>query len=138
MALVDELYLTDIKHRSDFVQTSGAGNLGDLELETGRENLRQALLRRLMTSPGSIVHRPTYGVGIKDYQGSVSTLDQKRSLAQKISDQFEEDDRVEEVLGVRVESEDETPEKVKITVRVKPIGLTEIQVSYTPFGGEVI
>lgn len=138
MALIDEIYLVDIKHRRDFVQTTGAGTSGDVQVETGRENVRQALFRRLMTSPGTLVHRPNYGVGIKDYQNATLTLDQKRSLAQRIKDQFEQDDRVKEVSGVRMESEDETPEKTVITVRIKLVGLDETEIPFTPFGGEIV
>ncbi len=134
MATAEEIYLVDIKHRRDYVRTAS----GDLELESGEENARQAIIRRIMTNPGSIVHRPDYGVGIKNYQGAVSTLEQKRALGKAIVDQVEQDDRVRSVLGVRIDIDDDTPEKTVLTVRVELVGLGEVPVTITPFGGEVV
>lgn len=134
MATAEEIYLTDILHRKDFVRTTS----GDLETVTGRANLKQAIFRRIMTTKGTIVHRPNYGVGLKQYQNELMTLDQQRALSARIDDQLPQDDRVEEVLGVRVENEDETPESLKITVRVKAVGLGEIEVTIRPFGEETV
>lgn len=135
MATSDEYYGRDIRHEKDFVRTSdGLG--GDIETLSGFDNLKAALLRRLITSPGAVVHRPNYGVGIKDYQGAPITLPLQRRLALRIAEQFEQDDRVEEVSGVSFSATDETPEKLQIAVRVIPVGLAETELKFIPFGGE--
>lgn len=133
MAKIDDALLQDIKHKKDFFQVDG-----DLALVKGLENLKQALLRRLVTHPGRLIHRPEYGVGIKDFQNAPLTLKTKETVAQRIGDNFIRDPRVNEVLGVSVESKDQTPEKVIITVRTQIVGYQdEVDFSFTPFSAGV-
>lgn len=129
-----EAYFTDIEHKGDFGRNEGSGNLRTI---SGKLNLKESLFRRLCIEPGSVPHRPDYGVGIKSYRGALATIPKKRELALKINDQFLRDPRVQEVLGVAVESDDLTPETTKITVRVKPVGYDEISMEFVPFGGEL-
>lgn len=134
MATAEELYGTDINHKSDYVRDSN-GSLGTI---SGLDNYVNWVFRCIMTTPGTIVHRPNFGVGIKLYQNAIHNLDQRRSLSQKIADNLELDDRTQEVLGVRIEYTDDTPDSVKVTVRVKPVGLDEVTMQITPFGGEIV
>ena len=132
MASTDaEVFLRDLYFRKGFRQ---ATDTGDLATEEGLENYRQALIRRMITVPGSVAHRPTYGVGLPMYQNAPNTFATKRDLALKVQDQLAQDSRTAEVLGVTVEFDDLTPERLKVTVRVKPIGRSEISLAATPFG----
>lgn len=134
MASIDELYARDVKHIKDFSRTA----TGNLELIDGRDNLKQHIYRRIMTEPGSIAHRPNYGVGLKSFQNAPLTLDVKRTLAQRIKDQLEQDVRISRVDGVRVENEDSSPELIKLIVRITPVGFTDaVELSFRPFGDQV-
>lgn len=134
MADLDEIMKVDMAFNGDLVKKSD----GDLEGITGLSNFKQALFQRLITTPGTLVHRPTYGVGLKDFQNAPNTLANQRKIAARIKEQFELDPRVEEVLGVRVEVDDLTPWKLLIIVRVKPVGYDEVTAEFIPFGGEGI
>lgn len=131
MARLNEILFTDVLHRSDLVKKSDAG---DLDQVSGLENLKLALFRRLLTEPGTLIHRPDYGVGIKRWQNAPATLASKRSLASAITDQFQRDSRVESVVGVRVIDNDREPDKFTIVVRVKVIGYGEQTLEFIPFG----
>jgi hypothetical protein len=122
MALLNEILLTDIMHKSDFVKKDDGG---DLMAISGLENVKEALLRRLITEPGSLIHRPSYGVGIKRFLNAPGTLATRQALALRIGEQFPRDPRVESVLGVSMMSDDLQPDRVTIVVRVKLVGYGE-------------
>lgn len=130
MANAEETFLTDLAHISDLVKAPD----GDLDLITGLKNLHQALYHRLITQPGSLIHRPDYGVGLKNYQNAVNSIDTQRRLAARIDEQFRQDFRVQEVSGLRVTTDDDNPELVKLFVRIKAIGYDELELKFTPFG----
>lgn len=130
MSSIEEFLKTDIAFKKDFLQTPS----GDLEIVSGLDNVKEALFRRLLTTPGTLIHRPTYGVNIKAFQNGVNNLDSQRKLALAIKEQFEEDSRVEEVLGISVDSKDKTPELVEVRVRVKIVGYGETTFGFVPFG----
>ena len=130
MSTVDEIIGTDLAFKTDFLTTS----TGDLATVTGLSNLQEALLRRLVTQPGSLIHRPEYGVGVKDFQNSVKSIANQQKLALIIKEQFELDPRVESVLGIQVITDDYKPNKIQFLIRVKPTGYDETQMSFIPFG----
>jgi phage baseplate assembly protein W len=125
-----ENLLKDICHKSDLKRSS----TGDLDVIDGLENVKNALFHRLITVPGSLIHRPEYGVGLKMYQNSISSLATQRQLALKIEEQFLRDPRVEEVTSVSVSIDRANPQKVTIIVLVKIVGYGENEVQFTPFG----
>lgn len=127
---MSDFYKTDIAFTDSFVATA----TGDLELISGLANLKEALLRRLTTQPGTIIHRPNYGVGIQSFMNMSNSIDTKRRIAMKIQEQFEKDDRVESVTGVGINFSDENPEKVEIVVRIKAVGFEETAMTFIPFG----
>lgn len=131
MSTEEAVYLRDIAFKGDLVATAS----GDLDTIAGRQNVHDALLRRLVTAPGSLIHRPDYGVGINRYQNSLGGLETRRRLAALIKDQFERDDRVDEVVAVSFSADDQEPEKTEIKVRVKLVGLGEQAMIFTPFEG---
>lgn len=133
MATIEEQYLTDIAHKKDFLVAAD----GDLQTITGVENAKQALIRRLMTQQGSLVHRPDYGVGIKDFQNAVNSIENQRRLALRIQEQFLRDFRVEEFIGMRVTQSQTVPSQVTIFFKVKLRGFGEVEVDFKPFGETV-
>lgn len=133
MAKIEEILLTDIANNSDLVLSPS----GDLDKVSGFANLKLALFHRLLTTPGTLIHRPDYGVGIKQYQNGVNSIAIQQQIALKIKDNFLRDERIEEVTSVSVESGDTTPDRITITVKVKIRGFDDAQpITFIPFGGE--
>lgn len=133
MANVEEVYLTDVAHLGDLQVAPD----GDLQMIRGRPNVKEALFRRLMTQRGALAHRPNYGIGVKDFLNAPNSIANQRTLALRIKEQFELDPRVEEMVGMKVTSDDSNPEKVTIYVRVKLVGLEEQTINFVPFGESI-
>lgn len=128
---VNDALKTDISHMGDMKNTPG----GDLQTVSGLANYKQALFHRLMTVPGSLAHRPTYGVGISLFQNGLSSFSKQQKLATTIIDQFKRDPRTASITSVSVEANDQNPDLTKIKVLVVPVGYTEQQMTFTPFSG---
>jgi phage baseplate assembly protein W len=131
---MSDFFKTDLLLDSDMK----AASTGDLQTITGIENLKQALLHRLLTVPGTLVHRPTYGIGLPRYQNGLSSFVLQQKLAREIQDQFLEDPRVESVSAVGITSDDTNPQQVNIKILIKPVGYNEQEMIFTPFGGAAI
>jgi len=121
---------TDIKHESDFVNNG----MGDLVTISGLDNVKAAIFRRLMTVPGSVAYRPTYGVGIPHFQNAPMTLEVQRSLALKISEQLPLDNRIESVGSVEFQLSEVTAGLVTLIISVKIRGYGDVEFTFTPFG----
>lgn len=132
MATITEVMFTDLAHNGDFLITP----TGDLDVISGLANLKQALFHRLITEPGSLIHRPLYGVGIKRFQNAPNSVSQQEKLALRIQENFARDPRVEEVTSIAIEPNPD-PHLVLITVKVKAVGYDEAVMEFIPFGFEV-
>ena len=128
MSQIDNFYKIDLLFRSDFIPAPN----GDFGLAKGLVNLKQALFHRLITVPGSLVHRPDYGVGVKRWQNDLSTIDKQRELANIIKSQFEQDERVDELLGVRFVNDGNG--QFTIYYRVSVSGGKLLEEETNPFG----
>lgn len=120
----------DLKFDGDL----GVTNTGDLSTITGRDNLRQRLHNRLVTVPGALVHRPTFGIGIQQYIDAKPDLNTLRQLALKVADQFAQDKDVIEVTQVQVTPDKENPSRFSIIVRYNAVGYNEVEDIFGPFG----
>lgn len=129
MSNLTDILGTDILHSSDLAAQAN----GDLATQSGLDNVKNALFHRLMTSPGSLAHRPNYGVGMKDFQNAPGSLTVYRKLAQRIQEQFALDPRVDEVTGVRITADDQNPSLIVLAVTVKIVGYQESELKFTPF-----
>lgn len=103
---------------------------GDIESVSGLNNLKEALFRRLITTPGTLVHRPTYGVGIKNFLNGINSLGKKRQLALRIQEQFVQDQRVNKILGVQISQDKANTDLVNVITRVDAVGIGEVTFSY--------
>lgn len=126
---IDEFYKIDLLHNGDFVTAPN----GDFALAKGLVNLKQALFHRLITVPGALVHRPLYGVGAQLWQNDIGSIARQRELATKIKEQFEQDQRVEEVTGIRISSTQENG-TFEITYKVQVSGGSLLEETVNPFG----
>jgi len=131
-ANITDIMKTDIAfQRGDMVKTAG----GDVAKVSDLANLQQALFHRLMTVPGTLVWRPTYGVGIGNYQNSPNTFSLQQKLADLIQEEFAKEVRVQSVQSVAINIDDTHPENTTIIVRLTPVGYTELPMTFTPFSG---
>lgn len=108
----------DVNGEADYVVDAA----GDWTVVTGREALRQSLLRRLITSPGEWQTVPDYGVGARQYVKSRNTATVRAELQSRIRSQFLRDARVHSVDMVIVDHLDDGSAGVKISVLVTPRG----------------
>ena len=95
---------------------------GDWHLATGREALRQSLLRRLITNPGDWQTKPDYGVGARQYVKAKNTSSVRAELESRIRSQFARDVRVHSVDMVSVYPLDDGTPGLKISILVTPKG----------------
>lgn len=130
MSQLDEFLKTDLAFKNDFVSTPSGG----IDVISGLDNIKEALFRRLVTTPGSVIHRPEYGCNLKSFQGAINNLENQRKMAQTIKEQFEQDDRVEEVTGVSFTVDDNKPDIIKVNVKVSIKGYGETVFKYVAFG----
>lgn len=130
MSNINDSFLVDLQHGGDFSNNEK----GDLKTISGKDNLRQAILHRLITSPNTIVHRPEFGVGIKSYQGIISSLEKQRELAVKIREQLLEDERIESVDSVKFDEDTDYRSGTFIVhLKVTASGIGELDESINPF-----
>lgn len=109
---------------------------GDLATISGKNNLQKSLLRRLVTTPGSFVFMPNFGVGIKRFLNGPMTIDQKRDLANLIVEQFEDDIRVKKVTAVKVTQSIDEPAMITIVTKIIVVGADEEDFIFEPVGEE--
>lgn len=132
MANITETLLTDVKHKKDFVKEDAPG--GDLTTISGLDNLKEAVLRRIVTEPGSLSHRPDYGVGLKQFQNAPNSLSTQRELANRIVEQLGKERRVAKVNSISITASNTEAEKVFILINVTPVGYDEEIPVEIPFG----
>lgn len=130
MANLIDILKRDIAHVDDIELTA----TGDIDKIEGLENIKTAIFHRLVTQPGSLVHRPDYGVGIRSFQNSLSSLGKQRELAIRIAEQLPRDPRIVEVIGVRIIPDDAQPWMTKLLINVKIQGYDDQTLGFTPFG----
>jgi len=131
MTTITEYLGTDLRHEKDFVKTASGG---DLQTISGLDNMKAAVLRRIMTTPGDVIHRPNYGVGLPLYQNAPNTAETRRQLASLIEEQLLQDPRIEDVESVSFTNTDSNPELITVAVNVVVRGYGELEVEFKPFG----
>lgn len=131
MATAEEILRKDLAFTDDFVATAD----GDLDTQSGLENYKRAVIRRCITVPGSLVHRPNYGVGLPLYINSISYLPTQQKITAKINEQLMKDPRTKKVLGVIFLTNNIQPNLSKLTVRVLPVGYDEVSITFPAFQG---
>lgn len=114
----EESYKRDLRFDNDL----GVTQRGDLEQVDGLENLRQAIYNRILTTRGGIAHRPSYGVGLGQYQGDLGKLSTQQRLMLDLQEQFEDDPRIASLDGLSVNQDMNHPDRVTIKLTVTPRG----------------
>lgn len=120
--------LIDLYHKGDF----GVSNSGDIQRVKGLENIKQAVLHRLITPKGSLAHKPDYGIGIQRYKGVTLSLEVKRAIALDIKE-IELDDRITELTQVSFYEDDSVAGGFYIYVIYNVIGIGSVEQEVNPF-----
>lgn len=110
----------------------------DLRTIQGRQNLAQAVVMRLLTPRGELAElaHPEYGSRFTELIGRRNT-ETTRNLARLfILESLQLEPRIEEVVEVTVEPDRFVRELVRITLRVRPIGETDV-LTIGPFSLEL-
>lgn len=124
-----DLFGVDILFEDD-LQVTGSADYATVE---GYAALRQAILIRLITTPGEYAVRPDFGCGISQWLKKRMTTSEQDSLRQRIIEQLSQEERIQKVEEVTVESLSLSGTTgVKITVRVSALG-RENSFSFTKF-----
>lgn len=76
---------------------------GDWKLVSGRACLRQALIRRYLTTPGTWKTKPKYGAGVKDLLRKKMTSTTKATAIANIKAQSLADRRIKSCDSVEIE-----------------------------------
>jgi hypothetical protein len=118
---LDRLYGRDLWFD---VRKAAGGNYeitpaGDWKVVAGRECLRQAIVRRIITDPGEWAQLPEYGVGARMFVKGRNTRAARDELAERIRAQLIQDPRIESVETVDIEI---LADMVRISVKVQPRG----------------
>ncbi len=96
---------------------------GDLRIAEGREALKQAVIRRIITSPGDWALLPGYGAGARDFIKERNTQANRDELAGRIKAQLLQEPRIERVESVVVSQLEDT-QGITINVVIVPKGST--------------
>ena len=78
---------------------------GDYVTVEGVENLRRAIIRRIMVRPGEYRLRPNYGAGMKAYVKKRFTNTVKSEIEKRIAEQLAQEPRIRRVISVEVTEE---------------------------------
>lgn len=99
----------------------------DLARVSGRENLAQALILRLLTPVGSLkgLGHPRYGCRLTELIGMGNTDLSRLRARLYVLQALRQERRVSEVLGLSVVTVDDRPETVRIAFSVRPLGEDE-------------
>lgn len=96
---------------------------GDYQLVDGPENLRRALLRRYITTPGTYRLRPDYGAGLGDYLKKPMTKANLDELTVRMREQTARERRVDKVIEITLTpTMYDTQQGLHVYVRVQAAG----------------
>jgi hypothetical protein len=101
-----------------------AGNVHDLAIVSGRENLAQALILRLLTSEGALapLGHPSFGSRLPSLIGRLNN-EQTRNLARLFTiEAVGQEPRVRELRDLHVETIVTQPDTIRVAFSVVPLG----------------
>jgi phage baseplate assembly protein W len=127
---MEEIYGTDLKLRLDS-QPDYAGlgadlsvdRNGDYEIVSGRENLGQAILHRLMTRKGELsdIGHPQYGSRLYELIGEPNTERTRELLKLYAKECISQEPRVKDIVRILVSTIEGITDSVMLDITVMPI-----------------
>jgi phage baseplate assembly protein W len=91
-----EVFGVDLLFNGDLVVTPK----GDYAEVAGEENLRRAIIRRLITRPGEYRRNPSYGCGLLSYVKKKMTQSALAELEQRIRDNLSRERRLDKIISL--------------------------------------
>lgn len=70
---------------------------GDIVLVSGLENAERALMRRVLTESGGVLHQPSYGAGLTSFVSQPNSPTVRARIANTVRRNALDDDRVADV-----------------------------------------
>lgn len=116
-------FLTDLRCGLDPDGELPVTATGDIALSQGRANVHRAILRRTVVSPGSLVHRPNFGAGLRDLLEMPATPTDRARMAAKIKQQVQQDPRVLEASATVALGTPEDPDRPNTVTASKSVSL---------------
>ncbi|MDD1669074.1 MAG: DUF2634 domain-containing protein [Methanomicrobiales archaeon] len=116
------------------------GRGGDLSMATGRANLGQALLHRLLTRRGELadIGHPDYGSRLYELIGEPNNPGTRERVKLYVKEAVAQEIRVKDVIGIEVLPLREDPSVVTVELTVVPIESTVPMNLVFPFYLEVV
>jgi Protein of unknown function (DUF2634) len=116
------------------------GREGDLSMATGRENLGQALLHRLLTRRGELaeIGHPDYGSRLHELIGQPNNESTRERVKLYVKEAVAQELRVKDVIGIEVLPLRDDPSVVTVDLTVLPIESTVPMNLVFPFYLEVV
>ena len=104
----------------------------DFDLITGRENLAQAIIMRLLTPRGelSALGHPTYGSRLHELVGSNNTATNLALARLYILESLKQESRIEKINQLLIEPAPGSRDRVNIFLEVFPINAPAVPVSF--------
>lgn len=134
----DPQLLTDIRldvHHRDFrpvyrvltdrrLAPGGRGVRVDMPLTSGRDNLAQAIIIRLLTPRGELADlgHPAYGSRLHELVGRVNTETSRNLARLYILESLQQEPRIEEVAALAVSPTPDRRASITVDLQVKPVG----------------
>lgn len=99
----------------------------DMGVVSGRENLGQAIVVRLLTPRGELAElaHPEYGSRLHELVGRQNNANSRNLAKLFILESLHDEPRVEEVIEVTVEPTPGRHDSVSVELQVKPVGAAE-------------
>jgi len=103
------------------------GTREDLALVSGRQNLGQGIMMRLLTPIGELnaLGHPTYGSRLHELVGRQNTETTRNLVRLHILDSLQREARVEKVLELTVSPNPGSQDRVDVTLVVQPTGKSD-------------
>lgn len=105
----------------------GKGLMVDFGSVTGRDNLAQAIIIRLLTPRGELaaLGHPQFGSRLHELIGSVNTETKRNLVRLYILESLQMEPRIEKIQAVTVQPAVKRPTSVDVSLRVLPVGDTQ-------------
>lgn len=105
----------------------GKGQMVDLTIASGRDNLAQAIIMRLLTPRGELaaLGHPQYGSRLHELVGEMNTETKRNLVRLYILETLQRELRIEEIVDVTVTPAVEKPSSVNVSLQVLPVGETQ-------------
>jgi phage baseplate assembly protein W len=119
--------LPDLDRENDRFPGADLTADGDLTTVDGTDNLKQALLLRLLTPVGSLASlgHPAYGSAVSSLIGQGNTETTRGRLRLLVLATLAGEPRIAEVLEVNVTPSPADPSRVEVAVRLRAVGLDQ-------------